>query len=219
MFPLIVPVYPMSQDPMLFGMPAAKSVPTSKAEDPLRGLVLRMGERDEKALASLYDAAVSAIYALAMRIVRDPHLAEEIAEDTFFQAWREAQRYDVGRGRVMTWLMMICRSRALDALRRVDIAELSEDPDALREFERSESAEPDAVLSAFRTNTAVHTALMTLTAIERQAVSLSFFRGLTHQEIADLWQMPLGSVKTVMNRAFVQLRAHCAPLWNEMNEH
>ena len=68
-------------------------------------------------------------------------------------------------------------------------------------------AEPEQLISQFETSSAVHAALRMLPPKERQAVSLAFFRGLTHQEIADHWQMPLGSVKTLMHRAFAQLRA------------
>jgi RNA polymerase sigma factor (sigma-70 family) len=197
-------------------MPSASVDATQRSSDPLAPLVARMGAGDEKALSQLYDAAIHAIYSLAARIVRDPHLAEEVAEDTFFHAWRNAKTYDVSRGRVMTWLMVMCRSRALDALRRLDPAEATEDVDSLRAHEATPQEAPDEFINVFRVNTAVHAAIALLPSAERQAISLSFFRGLTHQEIAELWQMPLGSVKTIMNRAFNQLRTACAPQWNEL---
>ncbi len=198
-------------------LPASVSSPPSRAAaDPLAPLVARMGAGDEAALSTLYDAAINAIYSLAARIVRDPHLAEEVAEDTFFHAWRNAKTYDAARGRVMTWLMVMCRSRALDALRRLDPAEATEDVDALRGHEASPAQNPEEFINVFRVNSAVHAAIEQLPSAERQAISLSFFRGLTHQEIAELWQMPLGSVKTIMNRAFTQLRSACAPQWNEL---
>jgi RNA polymerase sigma factor (sigma-70 family) len=197
-------------------MPTAPTDAAKRAGDPLAPLVARMGAGDEKALSQLYDAAIHAIYSLAARIVRDPHLAEEVAEDTFFHAWRNAKTYDATRGRVMTWLMVMCRSRALDALRRLDPAEATDDVEALRAHETSPQQSADEFIHVFRVNTAVHAAIEQLPSAERQAISLSFFRGLTHQEIAELWQMPLGSVKTIMNRAFNQLRTACAPQWNEL---
>ena len=72
------------------------------------------------------------LHAFASAHVRDTGLAEEVTEDALFQAWREANRFDAGRGKVITWLLTICRSRALDALRRADIAESVEDPDEFR---------------------------------------------------------------------------------------
>ena len=172
----------------------------------LTAIVARMADKDESALSELFDITVKRLHSFALRIVRDEGLAEEVTEDALFQAWREANRFDVARGKVITWLLTICRSRALDALRRADIAECVEDPDEFRAQEASLMAEPEQLISQFETSSAVQTALLTLPPKERQAVSLAFFRGLTHQEIADHWEMPLGSVKTLMHRAFAQLR-------------
>ena len=169
-------------------------------------LVARMANKDEVALGQLYDMTVKRLHAFALRIVRDPGLAEEVTEDALFQAWREAHRFDVNRGKVITWLLTICRSRALDALRRVDATVCVEDADAYRSHEASLSAEPEQLIHRFETGNAVHTALLQLPPNERQAISLAFFRGLTHQEIADHWKMPLGTVKTLMHRGFAQLR-------------
>lgn len=173
-------------------------------------LVARMANKDEAALGQLYDMTVKRLHSFALRIVRDPGLAEEVTEDALFQAWREAHRFDVNRGKVMTWLLTICRSRALDALRRVDAAECVEDPDVFRSHDAILSAEPEYLLHQFETNNAVHNALMLLPPNERQAIGLAFFRGLTHQEIADHWRMPLGTVKTLMHRAYAQLRMSLA---------
>ena len=169
-------------------------------------LVSRMANRDEAALGQLYDLTVKRLHAFALRIVRDPGLAEEVTEDALFQAWREANRFDVSRGKVITWLMTICRSRALDALRRMDAAECVADPDVFRSHEISLMAGPEYVTTQFETGNAVDIALRRLPPNERQVVCLAFFRGFTHQEIADHWQMPLGTVKTLMHRAFAQLR-------------
>jgi RNA polymerase sigma-70 factor (ECF subfamily) len=178
-----------------------------------------MGAGDQRALATLYDASVRAIYSLAVRVVRDAHLAEEVTEDTFFHAWRDAARYNAQRGRVMTWLMVICRSRALDALRKLDTTVITDEIERFVADEISPYSDADALVNQFRINSAIRAAVEALPAQERQAISLSFFRGLTHQEIADQWQVPLGSVKTILNRAFVRLREACAPQWEHLNEH
>ena len=169
-------------------------------------LVARMAKKEEAALSELFDMTAKRLHSFSVRIVRDEGLAEEVTEDTLFQAWREATRFDAARGKVITWLLTICRSRALDALRRADIADCVEDPDEFRSHEASLMAEPEQLIGQFETGSAVHAALLLLPAKERQIVSLAFFKGLTHQEIADHWQMPLGSVKTLMHRAFAQLR-------------
>ncbi len=172
----------------------------------LSALVARMVKKEESALSELFDMTAKRLHSFSLRIVRDEGLAEEVTEDTLFQAWREATRFDAARGKVITWLLTICRSRALDALRRADIADCVEDPDEFRSHEASLMAEPEQLIAQFETGSAVHAALLLLPSKERQCVSLAFFKGLTHQEIADHWNMPLGSVKTLMHRAFAQLR-------------
>ena len=185
---------------------AALAEPLLERDRILATLVARMAKKEEGALSELFDMTGKRLHSFALRIVRDVGLAEEVTEDALFQAWREAHRFDATRGKVITWLLTICRSRALDALRRVDIAESVEDPDEFRSQEASMMAEPEQLIAQFEIGSAVHAALLLLPAKERQAVSLAFFRGLTHQEIAEHWQMPLGSVKTLMHRAFAQLR-------------
>ena len=187
--------------------PTHQELPQASDRDSvLVSLVTRIANKDETAMEELFDLVFERLRAFASRVVRDPSLAEEIAEDTLFQAWREANRFDVNRGKVVTWLLTICRSHALDALRRVDVAESVEDPDFFRLHAVSLNAEPEDVINQFETGNAINNALMRLPPNERQIVSLAFFRGLTHQEIADHWQMPLGTVKTLMHRAFSRLR-------------
>ena len=164
----------------------------------IASLVARMANKDEIALGQLYEMTVRHLYTFALRIVRDPGLAEEVTEDALFQAWREANRFDVNRGKGITWLLTICRSRALDALRRVDAAVCVEDPFVYRSQKASLDAEPEQFIYQFETGSAVHTALIQFPANERQAISLAFFRDLTHQEIADHCHMPLRTVKTLM---------------------
>lgn len=171
-----------------------------------RLLVARLRSRDERALAELYDELSARIYSLALRIVGRPQVAEEVVEDTFFQVWREAARFDASRGRVIAWVLTIGRSRALDALRRADPALAVEDPDDFRAGEVSGHLDPAVLLEQFEHGSRVRQAMERLPVRERQVVAAAFFRGMTHQEIADAWSMPLGSVKTLLHRAFEMLR-------------
>jgi RNA polymerase sigma factor (sigma-70 family) len=141
----------------------------------LSSLVARMARKEEAALSELFDMTAKRLHSFALRIVRDEGLAEEVTEDALFQAWREATRFDAARGKVITWLLTICRSRALDALRRADIADCVEDPDEFRSHEASMMAEPEQLIAQFETGSAVHAALLLLPAKERQCVSLAFF--------------------------------------------
>lgn len=173
----------------------------------LRSLVAGITRRDEAAFAELYNATVHRAWSVAMRIVRQPEAAEEVVEDCFWQVWREAERFDASRGRVLTWILTICRSRALDYLRRKDIAEPTADIETFRSADLADNEDPLDILGATERSSAVHRALAQLKPKERQLISLAFFRGLTHQEIAAACRMPLGTVKTTMHKAFRQLEA------------
>lgn len=163
-------------------------------------------DQDERALAALYDATFLRTFGLVHRIVRSRALAEEVVEDTYFQVWRQAVRFDPARGQALTWLLSIARSRAIDALRRE--ARFKHDSIGDDEvLEGSADARPhDELLDLARDRNDLHLALMQLGAQPRQLVSLAFFRGLSHEEIAQQVQLPLGTVKSQIRRALLSLR-------------
>lgn len=166
----------------------------------------RIVARDEAALAALYDATLSRTYGLVLRIVRRAALAEEVVEDTYFQVWRWAPRFDPSRGKVMTWVLAMARSRAIDALRR----EARFRHDSLDDEEAPEPADAqpaqDELLEVAMRHADLHQALMALQAQPRQLVALAFFRGLSHEEIASHTALPLGTVKSQIRRALLMLR-------------
>lgn len=173
----------------------------------LIALVHRMAGGDERALAELYDRTVGRAYSLALRIVASKPLAEEVVADSFYQAWKQAGAYDSARASPMTWLLVICRSRALDALRARDPASLHESPeDLVSEEDAPQDRDSFDLLAALETRHAVHAAVATLSASQRQMIGLAFFRGLTHQEIAQSVGLPLGTVKSQIRRALDALK-------------
>lgn len=167
----------------------------------LRQWVLMMAGGDEAALGQLYDATLSRVYGLALRVTGRKDLAEEVAVETFWQAWREATRFDAGRGEVIAWLLMICRSRALDALRRKDSAESHPEPETLVAEPADHSGTPlDQLLLAEQAGI-LNDALQVLTPIQRQMIALAFYKDLSHQEICEHTGLPLGTVKSHLKRA------------------
>jgi RNA polymerase sigma-70 factor (ECF subfamily) len=163
-------------------------------------------DHDERALAALYDATMSRVYHIVLRIVRRPALAEEVVEDTFFQVWRQAVRFDASRGRALTWLLAMARSRAIDAVRRE--ARMHHDSlDAVGADEvEDETPACDELLDLARGHADLHRALMLLNAQPRQLLAMSFFGGLSHEEIASRTSLPLGTVKSQIRRALILLR-------------
>ncbi len=165
-----------------------------------------IAQGDEKALSSLYDATLGKCYALAYRITRSRESAEDVLANTFMQVWRDAARYDPERGHPMAWLLTICRTRALDHLRQRDPAELHPEPDTLAAPEIDPRDDPLESLLAQDTHERLHRAIAQLPRLSQQLLALAFFRGLSHQEIADHTGMPLGTVKTHLRQAQACLR-------------
>lgn len=199
--------------------------PAPSADEPeLRVYLARIVRQDDAALDSLYRACIGRVYGLALRIVGNPAIAEEVAEDTFWQVWRQAPRFDPLRGTALAWLLTIARSRALDALRArkrvlahtVSADALGEGLDALCEggsaqLNGLDAASPADLLEAVQANQQLHLALAMLDALPRQLVALAFFKGLTHEEIAGQTGLPLGTVKSHIRRAMTALRACLSP--------
>lgn len=172
----------------------------------LQAWIAAIVDHDERALLALYEATLSRVYGLVLRLVRRPQLAEEVAEDLYFQVWRQAPRFDPGRGRPLTWLLGMARSRAIDAIRRearFQHEELDEQAAALA-TPTAESG--DELLAVAQGHAELHRALLLLKPQPRQLVALAFFNGLSHEEIASQTRLPLGTVKSQIRRALATLR-------------
>lgn len=189
------------------GLPATTPRLGGSVDDEcLLALLERIVERDERAFAALYDATSARVQGFVRRIVRNPGLAEEVVEDTYWQVWRQAPRYESGRGRVLTWLLAIARSRSIDALRRDERHEHDEWGADDGPVSTVDDNAADELIDASRGAQRVHDALGQLDARSRQLVALAFLRGLTHEEIATQTDMPLGTVKSLIRRALLRLR-------------
>jgi RNA polymerase sigma-70 factor, ECF subfamily len=185
--------------------------PTPEA---LTALLERIARQDEAALEALYEATAGRVYGMALRILRNAENAEEATEEVFFQVWRQAARFDPARGRPLGWLLTLARSRALDQLRRRDEAVSHPEPETLHPEEpegEADSRDPQDLLAATRAHRSLHLALAALEPLPRQMVALAFFRGLTHEEIANHTALPLGTVKSHIRRALAVLRAALTP--------
>jgi RNA polymerase sigma factor (sigma-70 family) len=173
----------------------------------------RIAARDARALEALYEAAGHRIHGVVHRFTRRQALTEEVVEDTFWQVWRQAPRFDAQRGRAMTWLLAMARSRAIDALRREQRFQHEPLPgdDGAEDAECAHDGEAHDLLDATHGAARLHAAVATLEPRARQLVALAFFRGLTHEEIAVHATLPLGTVKSVIRRALLQLRECMQP--------
>jgi RNA polymerase sigma-70 factor, ECF subfamily len=173
---------------------------------PDSAMVERMMAGDESALSALYDRYSGMLFAMLVRILRDPQAAEEILQDLFLQLWRGAARFDATRGSLPAWLMVIGRNRALSRLRTREHREIPEDIEAFpaNAVPSSVNLEDDAERSLLMEK--LRTAMATLPAEQREAVELAYFEGMTQTEIAARTGSPLGTVKSRVRTAMQSLK-------------
>jgi RNA polymerase sigma factor (sigma-70 family) len=175
--------------------------------DELVALLAGVAAGQQRALERFYHLTVSRVFSLALRIVRNRDTAEEVAEDVYVQIWHSAATYDLQRGAPLSWALTICRSRAIDALRRADNAIVDADPSERLDAITQQAPGAQDLLQAIQDHTALHAALARLVPEQRQLLALAFFRGLTHLEISQTALLPLGTVKSHIRRGLATLRA------------
>jgi RNA polymerase sigma-70 factor (ECF subfamily) len=187
--------------------PSSRLRVASPADEADRAVLVRLADGELDALGDLYDRYKTMAYSIAYRITNDATLAEDVVQEAFLGAWRNAARYVEGRGSVKTWLLAIVHHRAIDAVRRRrPTTELPDvelpPPDAFRL--------PDvwAEVAAGLDAATVQDALATLSDVQREAIELAYFNGLTQQEIADRTSTPLGTVKSRMRLGLLAMRRH-----------
>jgi RNA polymerase sigma-70 factor (ECF subfamily) len=173
-------------------------------------LVAGLRQRDERALAELYDRYGQTVYAVALRVTGDAGAAEEICLDAFWQVWQQVDRYDATQGSVLNWLLTICRSRAIDRLRARSARKRQTADDAIDTVHVHPPAEELADLN--ERQQLVREAMAALSPDQRHALSLAYYEGLSHSQIADRLQEPLGTVKTRIRQAMGVLRRVLGPL-------
>jgi RNA polymerase sigma-70 factor (ECF subfamily) len=168
----------------------------SAASRPDLGGLLRSSARgDEAAFAQLYDATSSRIYGLALRVVRDPAQAQEVTQEAYLEVWKSASRFDQDKGSAISWLMTIVHRKAVD---RVRSAEASSRRDTTY-HDTTNLVEHDSTADAVETRMEarrVRSALSGLTLVQREAITLAYYGGYTHTEVASMLDLPVGTSKT-----------------------
>lgn len=184
------------------------SVGGSPAEEPessLEDLLAAAARGDEQAFAQLYDRTSARVYGMVLRVIRDPAQAAEVTQDVYLDTWRQSARFDASKSGVLPWLLMIAHRRAVDRVRSAQSAVVRDNRYAELNTDRpydNVSEQVEITMEAQR----VRKVLDELTDAQRQAVSLAYFGGYTHSEVAELLHLPLGTVKTRIRDGLIRMR-------------
>ncbi|MGH7560980.1 MAG: sigma-70 family RNA polymerase sigma factor [Gemmatimonadales bacterium] len=211
---LVPPARSVFDSGTMTSLPASRTAPSDVE------LLRQAAQGEEAALGSLYDRYASLLFGLALRITGERADAEEVVLDAFAQAWRDAAKFEPGRGSAGAWLTMICRSRALDLVRArgrrarlVDSAQAA-DPAAVPAMGTDADPGRRDPEHAERRRV-VREAVEQLSAPQRAAIELAYYEGLSHSQIAERLGEPLGTIKTRLRFAMQKLRDALRPYYFE----
>jgi RNA polymerase sigma-70 factor, ECF subfamily len=170
-------------------------------------LITRIAGGDENAFSEFYDQTKAAVYGLILRIVSLASVAEEVAIDVYLQVWRQASNYKEWRGTAFGWLMLLARSRALDRLRRERRNRIYDWTVFAEDFDVVDSGHsPESLAQINQTKSRVTEVFQDLPAEQRRVIELAFYEGMSHGEIAQQLQLPLGTVKSRIRSAIGRFR-------------
>jgi RNA polymerase sigma-70 factor, ECF subfamily len=168
-------------------------------------LMRAFSRRDGRAAGELYERFASRVYGLGIVMLGNDAMAQDLVQDTFVKLWRSADRFDPSRGRLETWVLLVARSLAIDAIRRRVLDARAMERIGI-EPERSTDAGPEEIAETQDLASRARHAMASLSDEQRAALELAYFGGKTSAEVAELEGIPLGTAKTRIRTALLRLR-------------
>ena len=182
------------------------STPGRAAEnDLLAELVSRAARGHEDAFAEMYDRTSSRIYGVILRVLRSADHAAEVTQEVYVEIWRQSPRYAADKGSVLGWMTTMAHRRAVDRVRSVSSDVARDEKYALKSADREVDVVWDGVEQKLDVER-VRKGMASLTAIQREALTLAYFGGYTQSQVASLLKLPLGTVKTRIRDGLIGLR-------------
>jgi RNA polymerase sigma-70 factor (ECF subfamily) len=191
-----------SDRPRLEPVPDAGTDPRAVASEVL---LARVAKGDQAAFASLYDRVSDQVYGLVRRILRDPARSEEVAQEVLLEVWRQAARYEPDKGSAKGWVMTMTHRRAVDRVRSEQSSRDRDEHISARDNDDAFDVVEEEVESRME-HQRVREAMAALTDLQREALELAYYGGLTYREVAMLLDAPLGTVKTRLRDGLIRLR-------------
>ncbi len=168
-------------------------------------IINRLKNQEQEALSTLYDRYGAAVYSLAMRVLSKKELAEEVVQDVFLTIWNKPERWQASKGALLSWMLTITRYRSIDCLRREQrLPDTASIP--LDELPHLLSQHAKVNDSLWENGQVLQQLLYQLPELQREMIDLAFFKGMTHDTIAEVTDLPLGTVKSRLRAGLIQLR-------------
>ena len=168
-------------------------------------LLLRVAQGDQRAFSELYDVIAPRMLGLVRHVLKDHAQSEEVVQEVLLEVWQTAPRFDPNKGKAVTWMLTMAHRRAID---RVRSAQSSRDRDTrigIRDLDREFDSVAESVEIRIE-HDRVEKALSRLSELQRQAVELAYYGGYSHSEVAEMLNIPMGTVKTRLRDGMMRLR-------------
>jgi RNA polymerase sigma-70 factor (ECF subfamily) len=192
-------------EPSRAGQPGNSNTGRAAENERLGELVQQAARGHEDAFAELYDLTSTRIYGVVLRVLRSPDHAAEVTQEVYVEIWRQSARYAADKGSVIGWMTTMAHRRAVDRVRSVSSDVARDEKYALKSADREVDVVWDGVEQKLDVER-VRKGLASLTAIQREALSLAYFGGYTQSQVAALLKLPLGTVKTRIRDGLIGLR-------------
>jgi RNA polymerase sigma-70 factor, ECF subfamily len=171
----------------------------------LNDLLGLVADGDQAAFGQLYDQSSGRVLGLVRRLLKDHAQSEEVTQEIFLEIWQNARRYDPAKGSATTWILTMAHRRAVDRIRSSQSTRDRDNRIGLRDMETEYDSVSESVEISVE-HERVGQALKRLTELQRQAVTLAYYGGYSHSEVAEMLKVPIGTVKTRLRDGLIRLR-------------